>query len=200
MTSTSSAGRIRFAVIGVNHGHIYGMTETIRHAGGELVMFHAEEPDLASDFARRYPSVQRVADERAILEDASIHLVLSAIIPHARAPLGIRVMRHGYARVDWLSPQGLPTWGDTRLTILGTDGYIEVRKNVDLAGRSGANHLFLADATGVRHIDCARVPLPYGRQLVDDVLNRTETAMSQAHCFLAMQLAIEAQARARSIA
>ena len=95
MASTSSAGRIRFAVIGVNHGHIYGMTETIRHAGGELVMFHAEEPDLASDFARRYPSVQRVADERAILEDASIHLVLSAIIPHARAPLGIRVMRHG---------------------------------------------------------------------------------------------------------
>ena len=104
----------------------------------------------------------------------------------------------GYARVDWFSPRGLPAWGDTRLTILGTDGYIEIRKNVDLAGRDGANHLFLADASGVHYIDCADVPLPYGRQLVDDVLNRTETAMLQTHCFLAMQLALEAQAKARS--
>jgi predicted dehydrogenase len=102
----------------------------------------------------------------------------------------------GYIRVDWFTPAGLPTWGDTRLTILGTDGYIEIRKNVDLAGREGGNHLFLVDAKGVRHIDCNGGELPFGRQLIDDVLNRTESAMSQAHCFLATELALRAQAQA----
>jgi len=103
----------------------------------------------------------------------------------------------GYLRVDWFSPAGLPTWGDTRLTILGTEGYVEVRKNIDVAGRAGASHLFLVDANGPRYIDCRDVVLPFGGQLVDDVLNRTETAMSQAHCFLAAQLGIEAQDAAR---
>jgi hypothetical protein len=94
------------------------------------------------------------------------------------------------------SPTGLPTWGDTRLTILGTDGYVEVRKNVDLAGREGGNHLFIADRKGIRYEDCQRVELSYGRQLVDDVLNRTETAMTQTHCFLATELALLAQSKA----
>src|SRR5690554_8229281 len=49
----------------------------------------------------------------------------------------------GYMRVDWFSPDGLKTWGDGRLTILGTDGYIEIRKNIDIEGRTGGNHLFL---------------------------------------------------------
>ena len=106
----------------------------------------------------------------------------------------------GYMRLDWFTPDGLPTWGDTRLTILGTDGYIEVRKNVDLAGRPGANHLFIADAKGVRYVDCGKVALPFGSQLVDDVLNRTETAMTQAHCFLATELALRAQEKAHVVA
>ena len=88
------------------------------------------------------------------------------------------------------------TWGDGRLTILGADGYIELRKYVDLAGRQGGSHLFIVDAKGVRHEDCSKVQLPYGRQLVDDILNRTETAMSQAHCFLATELALRAQQKA----
>ena len=37
----------------------------------------------------------------------------------------------GYIRIDWFTPDGLPTWGDGRLTILGTEGYIELRKYVD---------------------------------------------------------------------
>ena len=334
------APRLRFAVIGTNHSHIYGMVDATMRGGGELVAFHANEPELAAEFTRRYPNVKRVADERAILEDPSIQLVLSSITPVERAPLGIRVMRHGkdymvdkpgattltqlaevrrvqsattriysvvyserfengatvragelvhqgaigkviqtvglgphrihpperpewfwdptryggilcdigshqcdqflfftgstsaevvaaqvrnvrhpahpafqdfgdvmvrgnggtgYIRVDWFTPDGLPTWGDTRLTILGTDGYIEIRKNVDLAGRQGGNHLFLADRAGVRYIDCSGVPLPYGRQVVDDVLARTETAMTQAHCFLATELALTAQERARVV-
>src|SRR6185436_18041622 len=105
----------------------------------------------------------------------------------------------GYLRIDWFTPDGLPTWGDTRLTVLGTDGYIEVRKNVDLAGMPGANHLFLVDQKGVQRIYCENVPLPYGEQLVNDVINRTETAMTQAHCFLATELALKAQKQAQRI-
>jgi predicted dehydrogenase len=105
----------------------------------------------------------------------------------------------GYIRMDWFTPDGLPTWGDGRMTILGTDGYIELRKYVDIAGRPGGNHLFLVDQKGTNYIDCKGVETPYGRQLVDDVLNRTETAMPQAHCFLATELAIRAQDTATTL-
>ena len=105
----------------------------------------------------------------------------------------------GYARVDWLTPDGLNTWGDGRLTILGTDGYIELRKYTDIAGRPGGSHLFLVDQKETRYIDCSNVELPYGRQLIADVLDRTETAMSQAHCFLAAELVLKAQAVAQRI-
>jgi predicted dehydrogenase len=337
---TTSAARLRFGVVGMNHGHIYGIVDAVARGGGELVSFHAREPELVAEFARRYPDAEQVNDERAVLDDASIQLVLSSIVPNERALLGVRVMqrgkdflvdkpgittlaqlaevrrvqaatkriysivyserlengatvragelahdgaigqivqtiglgphrthppdrpdwfwdpsRHGgiicdigshqfdqflfftgstsgeivasqvrnvrhpehpafqdfgdvmvrgnggtgYIRLDWFTPAGLPTWGDTRLTILGTDGYMEVRKNVDLAGRDGGNHLFIADARGVRYVDCNAVELSFGRQLVDDVLNRTETAMSQAHCFLATELSLVAQVQARVI-
>ncbi len=332
-----NAARLRFGVVGINHAHIYGQVDATTRGGGELVSWFATEPDLRATFARRYPQAKLAGDEREILEDSTIQLVLSAIIPDQRAPLGIRVMRHdkhymsdkpgiitleqlgevrrvqaetkriysimyserfenpgtvkagelvkagaignviqtiglgphrvnpptrpewfwdparyggiicdigshqvdqflfftgstrgevvaaevgnlhhpehpdfqdfgdvmlrgdggtGYIRVDWFTPAGLATWGDTRLTILGTDGYIEVRKNIDIAGREGGNHLFLVDAKGVRYIDSKDTDLPYGRQLVDDVLNRTETAMPQAHCFLATELALLAQQQA----
>src|SRR5690554_46828 len=99
----------------------------------------------------------------------------------------------GYIRVDWFTPKGLPTWGDGRLTILGTEGYIELRKYIDIAGRAGDNHLFIVNAEGPRHIDCSNVELPFGRQFLDDVRNRTETAMPQERCFNAMKLALTAQ-------
>jgi predicted dehydrogenase len=332
--------RLRFSVIGINHGHIHGQIGAVSRGGGQLVSFYAREPDLAADFAKRYPQAKRVQDEKEILEDGSVRLVLSAAIPDERAPLGVRVMRHGkdymadkpgiitleqlaevrrvqretrriysimyserfenaatvragelvkagaigrvvqtvglgphrinngrrdpwffdrrryggiicdigshqadqflfftgsgraevvasqagnvqhpqypnfedfgdmmlrgdggtgYVRVDWFTPDGLSTWGDGRLTILGTDGYIELRKNVDIAGRPGGNHLFLVDKKETRHIDCRGVRLPYGEQLVEDVLNRTETAMSQEHCFLATELALKAQKQAQRI-
>jgi predicted dehydrogenase len=99
----------------------------------------------------------------------------------------------GYIRVDWFTPDGLPTWGDGRLTILGTEGYIELRKYIDIAGREGADHLFLVDKKGVQHIDCSGVDLPFGRQFLDDVRNRTQTAMPQERCYKAMELALTAQ-------
>ena len=333
--------RVNFSVVGTNHPHVYGMVDAVVGGGGELVSFHEREPALAGEFRQRYPEARQVTDERAILEDPSIALVLSSTVPNERAPLGIRVMEHGkdylvdkpgitslrqladvravqssthriysivyserfesratvragelvrdgaigavvqtiglgphrvhppvrpdwfwdpvrhggiiadlgthqfdqflfftgstsaeivtaqvrnvghpdhpafqdfgdvmvrgnegsgYLRVDWLTPAGLPVWGDTRLTILGTDGYIEVRKNIDLAGRDGGDHLFIADGSGVRYVDCRSADLPFGRQIVTDVLDRTETAMSQAHCFLVTELALEAQAKADVVA
>jgi predicted dehydrogenase len=338
-TTQTSAPKIRFAVIGLNHAHIYGQTEAVVRGGGELVAVYAKEPDLLAAYLKQFPQAKTARSEQEILDDQSIRLVVSAAIPDERAPLGIRVMEHGkdymsdkpgitsleqlaavrrvqaqtrriysimyserfenratvragelvkagaigkvvqtiglgphrinpksrpawfwdraryggilcdigshqadqflfftgstkaevvaaqvanvnnrehaafedfgdmmlrgdggtgYVRVDWFTPDGLPTWGDVRLTIIGTDGYIEVRKNVDISGRPGGNHLFLVDQKDVRYIDCRDVLLPYGPQLVSDVVNRTETAMPQAHCFLATELALKAQAQARS--
>lgn len=105
----------------------------------------------------------------------------------------------GYIRIDWFTPDGLKSWGDGRLTVLGTEGYIEVRKNIDIAGREGANHLFLVNNKETKYIDCNNVDLPYGRLLVDDIINRTETAMTQDHCFLATELALKAQKNAQKI-
>ena len=86
-----------------------------------------------------------------------------------------------------------------RLTILGTDGYIEIRKNIDIAGRPGGSHLFLVDKKETKYIDCASVALPYGEQLVNDIVNRTDTAMTQAHCFLATELVLKAQNQAQRV-
>lgn len=105
----------------------------------------------------------------------------------------------GYMRVDWLTPAGLKSWGDGRLTILGTEGYIEIRKDIDIAGHAGGNHLFLVNQKDTSYIDCSKVPLPYGEQLVNDVVNRTETAMKQEHCFLATELALKAQKQAKKL-
>jgi len=330
--------RIRFAAIGMNHGHINGMCDALIRGGGELVSFYAKEPEIAAAFGTKYPKAVLARSEQEILDDRRIALVASAAIASERAPLGVRVMkagkdflsdkpamttlaqlaevrkvqaetkrifsvmyserhenratvkagdlvkagaigkviqtvglgphrelqgtprpdwfyvkaqyggiltdiashqfdqflfftnsteakvvasqvgnfRHpdkpgledfgdvmlrgnggtGYIRVDWFTPKGLNTWGDGRLTVLGTDGFIEIRKNVDIAGREGGSHLFLVDQKETRYIDCKDVALPFGGKLIDDVLNRTETAMPQKHTFLAMQLALEAEAGA----
>jgi len=334
------APRLRFAAIGMNHGHINGQCETVKRGGGELVSFYAKEPDLAAAFAKRFPEAKLARSEREILEDASIKLIVSASIANERAPLGIEAMRHGkdfmadkpgitslaqlaevrrvqaetkriysilygerlenratikagelvkagaigrmlqtiglgphrmnpktrpawffekeryggiltdiashqfdqflfftgsttaevvasqvgnlhhpqhpgledfgdamvrgnggsgYVRVDWFTPDGLSTWGDGRLTILGTDGFIEIRKNVDIGGRAGGSHLFLVDQKETRYIDSRDQALPYGERLVDDVLNRTETSMPQAHVFLAMEIALKAEQQAQRV-
>lgn len=332
--------RIKLAVIGINHNEIYNMVPSVLGGGGELVWLYAKEPDLAAKFIKQFPQAKIARTEDEILNDNSIQLILSSIIPVERAALGIRAMQHGkdfmcdkpgvttldqlaevrrvqaetkriyfityserlenkatvaagelvkagaighviqtvglgphrmspstrppwffdkqyyggvlcdlashqadqflyftnsteaevivsqagntyhaqypnfedfgdillrgnggsgYTRVDWFTPDGLSTWGDGRLTVLGTDGFIEVRKNLDIAGRPGGSHLFLVDQKSTRYIDTANHSLPYGRELVDDVLNRTETAMPQAHCFLAMELVLKAQKNAQRL-
>lgn len=105
----------------------------------------------------------------------------------------------GYIRIDWFTPDGLNTWGDGRMFILGTEGYIELRKYADIAGREGGNHLFLVNQKETKYYNCTNVYMPYGEQLVNDVVNRTETAMTQDHCFLATELALKAQKMAFKI-
>jgi predicted dehydrogenase len=105
----------------------------------------------------------------------------------------------GYIRIDWFTPDALATWGDGRTFILGTEGYIEMRKYIDIAGRKGENHLFLVNRKETTYYDCSKVTMPYGEQLVSDVVNRTETAMTQEHCFLATELALTAQKEAHQL-
>jgi predicted dehydrogenase len=333
--------KVKFAVININHNHIYGMTDAVTRGGGQLVSFYANEPDLVAAFSKKYPYAKLAKSKQEILEDKSIQLVLSSGIPIERAPLGLEVMQHGkdylvdkpgitsleqladvrrvqaetkriysimyserhenrgtvkagelvkagaigkviqtigmgphrmnpksrpdwffdykysggiitdigshqidqflfftgstqaeivasqvgnvnhpqypkfedfgdvmvrgdggtgYIRVDWFTPDGLNSWGDGRLTILGTEGYIEIRKNIDIAsGHQGGNHLYLVNQKETLYMDCSKEPLPFGELFVNDIINRTETAMPQAHCFLATELALIAQKNAKSI-
>jgi predicted dehydrogenase len=99
----------------------------------------------------------------------------------------------GYVRVDWFTPDGLDTWGDGRLFILGTEGYIELRKYTNVAVAKGGNHLFIVDRKQARYINCDKVPLPFGPQFVRDVVERTDVAQNPEQCLLATELVLQAQ-------
>jgi predicted dehydrogenase len=99
----------------------------------------------------------------------------------------------GYVRLDWFTPDGLGTWGDGRLFVLGTDGYMEIRKYANVAVSKQGNNLFVVDAKQARYIDCSNGPLPFGPQFVEDIVNRTHNAQNQAQCLLAAELSIRAQ-------
>jgi predicted dehydrogenase len=329
---------IKFAVIGIDHNHILGITEAVKRGGGELVKVHSTNQTALADFQKRYPEAKLAASEDEILSDPAIKLVASAAIPDLRAPLGVRVLRHGkdylsdkpgittleqlaevrkavketgrmyaimyserlevraavkagelikagaigkvvqtvnlaphqvneptrpdwfwdparyggilcdigshqadqfvyytgstvadvtasqvanvnykhrpkfqdfgdmmlhgnggfgYVRVDWFTPKGLGTWGDGRLFVLGTEGYIELRKYADIAGRKGGNHLFLVDQKQATYMDCSQVELPFGPQFVGDIVNRTHVAQDQEQALLATELVLKAQKNAR---
>jgi predicted dehydrogenase len=100
---------------------------------------------------------------------------------------------HAYVRVDWYTPDALPNWGDGRLTILGTEGYLGLRKYVDIANPPGIDHLCLVNGSRYERIDCSDAGLPYFARVMADVRDRTETAMPQAHAFKVMELALKAQ-------
>jgi predicted dehydrogenase len=328
---------IRFAVIGLDHAHIYSMTDALIRGGGRLVSFFAADPAQIAAFRARYPAATLARGEAEIIEDRNIQLVAGAPVPDLRAPLGIRAMRAGkdflgdkpaittlaqlalvrrairetgrkfaimyserlevraaikagelvdqgaigrvvqtiniaphrvspasrpawfwdkaryggiltdigshqaeqflyytksnrahvvaaqtgniahadhplfedfgdmmltgnggtgYVRVDWYTPDGLPTWGDGRLFLLGTEGYIELRKYVDVAGRPGGNHLIIADRNAVRYMDCSQVHLPFGPQFVTDIVERTSVAQDQDQALLAAELVLTAQRNA----
>ncbi|MBB3944111.1 putative dehydrogenase [Rhizobium skierniewicense] len=103
---------------------------------------------------------------------------------------------HGYIRVDWYTPDALPTWGDGRLTILGTDGYVELRKYVDIGNTQGTDRLILVNGDRCEYIDASDAGLPYFGKICADIRNRTDTAMKQDHVFKVCELALQAQAKA----
>jgi predicted dehydrogenase len=164
-----------------------------RKYGGILVDIASHQIDQFLVFARA--------------SDAQVVMARAGNIAHRDDPgfedFGEIVLASGkanaYIRVDWFTPDGLPTWGDGRLFITGTDGCIELRKYVDIAGRAGKDHLFLVDAKGVRHIECSDAGLPYYENLRMDIEQRTETAMPQAHAYKVCELALTAQAAALRI-
>lgn len=105
---------------------------------------------------------------------------------------------HGYIRVDWFTPDGLPTWGDGRLFIQGTEGHIELRKYTDIGHPHVTNTLYLVNGEENTRIDCNDAGLPYFGRLIADVQDRTGTAMVQSQAFTATELAIRAQMRAEA--
>ena len=106
----------------------------------------------------------------------------------------------GYMRLDWFTPDGLPTWGDGRLFLVGTDGTLELRKNLDIEGRAGADHMFVANRTATRHVDCSALPVTYYRDFVAAVRDGTQTAAPQRQMFTVCRLALAAQAQATRFA
>lgn len=106
-----------------------------------------------------------------------------------------------YFRVDWFTPDGLRAWGDGRTFILGTEGYIELRKYLDIGRDLEGDHVYLVDRKGEHHIAVhGKSGFPFFGQMIRDCLERTEHAMTQKHTFLAIELALRAQNDAQQIA
>jgi len=107
----------------------------------------------------------------------------------------------GYVRVDWFTPDGLGAWGDGRTILLGTDGYIELRKYTNVATENTPGHVFLVNGDGEQHLNADGVTgFPFFGQLIRDVLDRTETAMTQEHALKAAEISVLAQNAARTLA
>ena len=99
-----------------------------------------------------------------------------------------------YSRVDWYTPEGLPTWGDGRTFIVGTEGTLELRKYLDVARQAPASLLISVNGEAVEEREClGRSGFPFFGKMILDCINRTENAMSQAHCFKAAELSLKAQ-------
>jgi predicted dehydrogenase len=104
----------------------------------------------------------------------------------------------GYFRVDWFTPDGLSGWGDGRTFILGTLGYMELRKYLNVGAGDGGDHIYLVDAGGEHHFAVSgHVGFPFFGELILDCLERTERAMPQAHTFKAAELCVVAEQEAR---
>ncbi|MBS1372348.1 MAG: Gfo/Idh/MocA family oxidoreductase [Lentisphaeria bacterium] len=332
-------GEFTFAAIGLDHGHIYGMTNGLLEAGATLKWVYDPDPAKVEAYRKAHPEAVAAESEAQILDDPAVKLVAAACVPGDRAALGIRVMKAGkdyftdkapmisleqleaaraavretgrkymvcyserlqsesavyagqligqgaigrvlqvlgmgphrlsaasrpawfferaryggilcdigshqieqflfytgatdaqivsskianynhpdypelddfgdatlignngatgYFRVDWFTPDGLRTWGDGRTFILGTEGYIEQRKYLDVTRDGGGNHVFWVDKQGEHYFDATgKVGFPYFGRLILDCINRTENAMTQEHAFKAAELCIRAQMQA----
>ena len=335
-------GEFRFAAIGLDHGHIYGMSNGLVEAGAEVAWVYDPDPSKVAAYVKLFPDVKVAESEEQILSDESIQLVAGASVPSERCALGLRVMDAGkdyfadkpplitlsqleqakekvretsqkyavyyserihveaavyagdiiqdgaigkvvqvvnlaphrmnpgtrpewffdnskyggilcdigshqieqfltyagatdaqvlhskvgnytmpeyphfedfgdatlladngatmYFRVDWFNPAALPVWGDGRTFILGTKGYIELRKYIDVGRDPQSDHVYLVNDEVEQHIPVyGIVGFPFFGQLILDCLNRTENAMTQKHAFKTIELGIKAQLKAQKI-
>lgn len=103
-------------------------------------------------------------------------------------------------RVDWFTPGGIKPFGDGRTFILGTKGYIELRKYVDIARDPRGDNVYLVDDQGAHYLNVGgKVGHRFFGELILDCLNRTEKAMTQAHAFKAGELCVRAQVAAKRL-
>jgi len=102
----------------------------------------------------------------------------------------------GTMRLDWFTPDGLPDWGDGRLFLVGTEGTLELRKNLDIEGRAGGDHMFVANRERTRYQDCSALPVTYYDDFVADVRDRTGRTMENGRVFASCRLALRCQAEA----
>ena len=102
----------------------------------------------------------------------------------------------GTMRLDWFTPDGLPDWGDGRLFLIGSEGTLELRKNLDIEGRAGGDHMFVASKKQTRYQDCSAIPVTYYRDFLDDVRDRTGRMLDGGRVFSASRLALRCQAEA----
>ena len=104
----------------------------------------------------------------------------------------------GSFRVDWHSPTGLPTWGDSRTFLTGSAGSIEIRRTIDPGQGEGV--LILVDQQGViREGEAGLPPHPFFHQLVQDVIQGTTLAQDQAQVLTVMALGLAAQVLAEAV-
>lgn len=102
----------------------------------------------------------------------------------------------GTLRLDWFTPDGLPDWGDGRLFLVGTDGTLELRKNLDIEGRPGSGHMFAANRERTWHRHCEGLPVTYYSDFLQDIRDGTMTVMENGRVFDACRLALRCQAEA----
>lgn len=88
-------GAFRVGVVGLDHGHIYGMCNGLTEAGAEVAAVYDPDPEKTSAFARAYPGVRIARSEGEVLDDSSLQMIASAAVPCERGPLALRAMDHG---------------------------------------------------------------------------------------------------------
>jgi predicted dehydrogenase len=99
-----------------------------------------------------------------------------------------------YCRLDWLNPAASRTWGDGRTFVLGTEGYIEARKYIDVGRETGGDLVFLVNNEVEEEIHCkGKVGYPFFGRFIRDCMDRTEHAQPQEHAFKAAELSMMAQ-------
>lgn len=331
-------GEFRFSVIGLDHGHIYGMTNGLLEAGAELCQVYDPDAAKVKAFSERYPGVVQASSAEEILF-SDVGLIASAIRPDKRGALAVESMKAGknfftdkpgfltledleavketrritgkkfyiyfservhvegavcaeklissgrvgkvlnvvnlaphrlnaptrpnwfwdcsrngsilidigshqieqfltysgsssarivrscmkncgtpehpdfydfgecclvgdsgatcYFRVDWFTPAGMGAWGDGRTFVTGTDGSIEVRKYIDVARSTDADHVYFTDSEGEHLIEAhGKYGFEYFGNIILDCINGTDTAIEPEKTLEAMRLAIEASASA----